>query len=252
MNLILGLLPELLIIILCISLIWVIVKRLFRRHQERVYVFFGAVLVYFLVTYLLIPQVIRLVLSVKPHSLTEITRARHGLPADPINVVLVGSASEIETAFAAAGWYIAEPLNVRTGTKMAMAFVWKSSYPNAPFSSLYLFGRKQDLGFEQPIGQSPRQRHHIRLWSAQTNTKNESNNIWVGAATEDTGFGLSRLTYQISHREDKNIDEERDYIVQSFVSTGLVKKIEYFFPEKISQNKYQTDGRVAYITLWQP
>src|SRR5271168_2343313 len=32
---------------------------------------------------------------------------------------------------------------------------------DAPVSNLFLFGRKQDLAFEQPVGGGPRRRHHL-------------------------------------------------------------------------------------------
>jgi hypothetical protein len=45
------------------------------------------------------------------------------------------------------------------------AFLLNSSYPSAPFSALYLFGRGQDIGFQQAINNSPRKRHHVRFWA---------------------------------------------------------------------------------------
>jgi hypothetical protein len=39
---------------------------------------------------------------------------------------------------------------------MAVAFVLNRPYPAAPFSSLYLFGRKQDVGFQKAIDSSCR------------------------------------------------------------------------------------------------
>ena len=48
---------------------------------------------------------------------------------------------------------------------MTQAFVLNAPYPTAPFSTLYLFGRPQDVGFQEPIDDSPRKRHHIRFWA---------------------------------------------------------------------------------------
>ena len=48
---------------------------------------------------------------------------------------------------------------------MVRAFVLNSPYPTAPFSTLYLFGRGQDIGFQKAIDNSPRKRHHIRFWA---------------------------------------------------------------------------------------
>ncbi len=46
---------------------------------------------------------------------------------------------------------------------MARAFVLNTPYPTAPFSTLYLFGRGQDIGFEKAIGDSPRRRQSRSL-----------------------------------------------------------------------------------------
>ena len=48
---------------------------------------------------------------------------------------------------------------------MARAFVFNRPYPTAPFSTLYLFGRGQDIGFQKAIDNSPRKRHHVRFWA---------------------------------------------------------------------------------------
>jgi hypothetical protein len=46
---------------------------------------------------------------------------------------------------------------------MVRAFVFNSPYPTAPFSTPYLFGRDQDIGFLKAIDNSPRKRHHVRF-----------------------------------------------------------------------------------------
>ena len=88
-----------------------------------------------------------------------------GLPGDPVNVVLAGTLPQLRAAFAKAGWSEADPLNLATSWRMVRAFVLNSTYPSAPFSTLFLFGRGQDIGFQKAIGDSPRKRHHIRFWA---------------------------------------------------------------------------------------
>jgi hypothetical protein len=41
--------------------------------------------------------------------------------------------------------------------------VFKRPDDEAPVSTLYLFGRKEDLAFEKPVGGSPKERHHVRF-----------------------------------------------------------------------------------------
>ena len=59
----------------------------------------------------------------------------------------------------------ADRLGLASSWRMVRAFVFNSPYPTAPFSTLYLFGRGQDIGFQKAIDNSPRKRHHIRFWA---------------------------------------------------------------------------------------
>ena len=87
---------------------------------------------------------------------------------------------------------------------MTRAFVFNRPYPKAPFSTLYLFGRGQDIGLQKPIDDSPSKRHHVRFWAldlaqAEATLGNASfwldtyrppeaaRVLWVGAVTRDTG-----------------------------------------------------------------
>src|SRR4051794_24579999 len=67
-------------------------------------------------------------------------------------------------SFAATGWSQADKLDLTSSARMVFAFVFGRSYSTAPFSTLYLFGRGQDIGFEKAIDNSPRRRHHVRFW----------------------------------------------------------------------------------------
>ena len=78
-----------------------------------------------------------------------------GIPADPINVALVGTKAEVMTIMLAAKWFPADPLTLRSCLEIAEASVFKRPDPDAPVSSEFLFGRKQDLAFEQAVGDNP-------------------------------------------------------------------------------------------------
>src|SRR4029078_7383185 len=81
-----------------------------------------------------------------------------------VNLALVGSESDLIHAMVAATWYPADPITFRTSVRLAVDSVLHRPDDDAPVSTLELFGRKQDLAFEQPVGDSPRQRHHVRFW----------------------------------------------------------------------------------------
>ena len=78
---------------------------------------------------------------------------------------------------------------------MADAAVFKRSYDDAPVSSLYLFGRGEDLAFEQPVGDDPRQRHHVRFWRIEE-VDPDGLPVWIGAAIYDRRVRLSHTTGQ--------------------------------------------------------
>ena len=82
-------------------------------------------------------------------------------------------------------------------------------YAEAPVSPLFVFGRKQDLAFEKPVGENARRRHHVRFWRS-TDLGREGVPLWIGAVTFDRSVGLSRTTGQITHHIAPDIDAERD------------------------------------------
>ena len=153
---------------------------------------------------------------------------------------------------------------------MVRAFVLNSPYSAAPFSTLYLFGRGQDIGFQKAIDNSPRKRHHIRFWALSIarademlgtasfwlNADRPSENArvyWVGAGTRDTGFSLTRLTFQITHATDDDTNRERDHIVAELSKSLVIADITSYVSgqQLITEhvNHYITDGEVTVATL---
>ena len=193
-----------------------------------------------------------------------------GLPGDPVNLVLIGTLQQLRDAFATAGWSTADRLGIASSWRMIRAFVLNSPYPTAPFSTLYLFGRRQDIGFQQPINNSPRQRHHVRFWALSLahseddmtaasfwlNTDKPSTDqhvLWVGAGTRDTGISLARLTLQVTHATDPDTNAERNYIVTQLRAKGVIGDVALHQSGSILQtgkvNHYITDGEIAFASL---
>jgi hypothetical protein len=153
---------------------------------------------------------------------------------------------------------------------MVRAFVFNSPYPTAPFSTLYLFGRGQDIGFQKAIDNSPRKRHHIRFWALdlaraeQTwgatnfwlNTDrplDDARAIWVGAGTRDTGLSLTKLSFQITHATDVDANAERSFIVAELTKNRLIEGVtavqsgQRLPAERV--NRYVTDGEITVARL---
>ena len=88
---------------------------------------------------------------------------RNGVPGDPLNVRVVATEAQLGAAFANAGWYRADEITLITTLRISIDSLLARKYSTAPVSNLYLFGRRQDIAFEQP-GSSVRERDHVRFW----------------------------------------------------------------------------------------
>jgi hypothetical protein len=186
-------------------------------------------------------------------SLAEIPNITHtadGIPGDPLNVALIGTEIDIKRIMRAAQWYLADPLSLRSRLEIAGAAVFEHPYDDAPVSALYLWGRKEDLAFEQPVGHDPRQRHHVRFWRTDKRDP-DGRPVWVGAAIFDERVGLSHTTGQITHHTAPNIDAERDTLFADLQRTGELPEV-YFVDgfHQVRQGRngggdpWFTDGRL--------
>jgi hypothetical protein len=145
--------------------IWLIVFVVFDFADAELPIYFALLATYAVGAYVILPYAVRMGLKVlQRRRVPSFTLAADGLPADPVNLVLVGTLDELRAAFATIGWVEADKLSLRSSWRMVKAFLFNRPYPAAPFSTLYLFGRGQDIGFQKAIGDSPRKRHHVRFW----------------------------------------------------------------------------------------
>ena len=151
----------------------------------------------------------------------KITHTRSGAAGDPINLVFVGSKDQITRSFQQAGWLIPDPITPQTSAKIAADSLAHKSYPTAPVSNLYVFGRVQDLAFEKPTN-DVQNRGHIRLW--KTGTLIGGQLVWVGQASYDSGIELSSTNHFPTHHIAPTVDLERNTIGADLEKTGLVKE----------------------------
>lgn len=211
-------------------------------------IFWGLISFYIISAYLVLPWGARLIARSihKRHkgTMEMYSKSVDGLPCDPINMIVIGRKSDLKRAFRLAGWSLADSLDAYTTLRMARSFIFNRPYPTAPFSWLYYDGKKQDLGFQQDIDNSPRKRHHIRFWglSLRDSSRNPSmdkwikenqdhirpgSKIWIGSGTKDTGLGLTKFSLQISHSVDSDTDKERLYLAHQLKSSGLVAESQH-------------------------
>lgn len=250
--------------------VWLIVF-VFRFTDRRLPTVLALAVTYGITAYIVLPRIIRMSLKILLRKrVPRFTTTGDGLPGDPVNLVLTGTLQQLHTAFELAGWSEADRLDLASSWRMVQAFIFNSSYPTAPFSTLYLFGRGQDVGFQKTIDDSPRKRHHIRFWAlslayAEANLGKASFWLntdrppeaacvhWVGAGTKDTGISLTRLTFQITHATDSDTNVERDYIIDELRKSGVIDEVnsikagQLLAGERV--NRYVTDGEVTAASL---
>jgi hypothetical protein len=167
--------------------------------------------------------------------------------ADVFNVVLLGSREQLVSAFNGAGWSSADRRSLRNSSHVYEAFSSMRSYASAPVSKLFFHGSEPDLVFEKSLD-TVTQRHHVRFWKIGSFDDRE---VWLGAATHDTGvkFKLNHMAF--SHQIDRHIDPERDKVITD-LSFSECSGNPAFFDGSDDSPAYKsgqvtTDGRVAVL-----
>jgi hypothetical protein len=181
----------------------------------------------------------------------RITQTSDGHPGDPLNVSLIGTEEQIAEVMRAAKWYPAAALGLKSDLKIAADTVLSRPDDEAPVSKLFLFGRMEDLAFEQPVGDNPRKRHHVRFWKTKEIDATAGQPIWIGSASYDERVGLSHTTGQITHHIAPDVDAERDHLFENLEQTGQLSDeyaVDDFHKEKEGRNgggdRWHTDGKL--------
>ena len=174
--------------------------------------------VWIIVAYLALPRLHRILSSIYvPNYFIGRTRTADGILSDPVNLAARGSEEQLHKVMDAAGWSLADDITPRSAWKMVTTVLRRKSYPNAPVSPAFLFGRKQDFAYQQEVDNNPNQRHHVRFWRCPKGWLLPGGHRvdWLAAGTYDRSIGLSLFTFQLTHRIDEDTDIERDYIIQT-------------------------------------
>lgn len=232
------------------------------KRQSRMKIALILVVLWGIAAYILIPLIWRAYFAVDPKASAAamfkdqptLTRTGDGHPGDPVNIAIVGSDRDLVLAMHAAKWEPADPLSFKSSVRIAVDSIFRRPDDDAPVSNLILFDRKQDFAFEQEIGDSPRQRRHVRYWKSTLTIDGLS--LWLGAATLDERVGLSGTTGQVTHHIAPNVDAMRDLIVDDIEKAKEVKELKWIDGfHKVLEGRngggdpWRTDGRLAVIEL---
>lgn len=251
------------------------VRNIFPYFDRRLPLGVAIFVTYVLGAYILIPASIRLWRIFRPADhLPLYCVTPDGFASDPLNIGIIATRRQLISCMEKSGWYAADPRTIRNMVREALSIVYGWSYPTAPVSNLYLFGRKQDIAFQIPLeGIAGGGRHHVRFWATTYENKQPlgihsihwqhrkdrvlgDNLLWVGASSLDVGVNFIRHNLQLTHMIDPDTNKERELIVDRLKARGLIKKVQsiklgepYKLINRVINGSLHTDGRMAVVTL---
>jgi hypothetical protein len=172
-----------------------------------------------------------------------------------VNFSIIGTQDQVTKAFAAAGWVQVDKTTQDAVLHGLVSTLSHEAYTEMPMSTLYLFGRSQDLSFARaaPL-EVAAIRHHLRVWKTTETVGGEP--LWVGSATHDNGFEKDQRNGGITHHIDANVDQERDFLEQSFSGAGVLAGAAYVLPanplttaKTATGGSFESDGRIVVMDL---
>jgi hypothetical protein len=178
-----------------------------------------------------------------------------GNPGDMVNYALIGTDDQVTKAFAAAGWVQVDKTTQDAVLHGLISTLSHAAYTEMPMSTLYLFGRSQDLSFARaaPL-EVAAIRHHLRVWKTTEMVGGQP--LWVGSATHDNGFEKDDRNGGVTHHIDANVDQERDFLQQSFSAAGVLAGAAYVTPanplttaKTATGGSFESDGRIVVMDL---
>ena len=178
---------------------------------------------------------------------------RPSKPSDVTNLMLIGTLEQVQQAFKDAGWSNAAALSTEAKIETFRAIAEERGYKEAPVSVLLLDAKPPDLVF-QKMNNTFAQRHHLRVWKRPV--RFEGKQVWVIAATHDTGIEFSEQNRTFIHKIDSQNDRERAKVVNDLLFTGRVRSVALVDRPDVPQkgmnatgDSVETDGRMAVLIL---
>lgn len=180
---------------------------------------------------------------------------QQGDPGDMVNFAIIGTQDQVQKAFTAAGWTGVDKTTQDAVIHGLIATLSHEAYTEMPMSTLFLFGRPQDLSYARadPLAVAAI-RHHLRVW--QSTQTVDGKPLWVGSATHDEGFERDQRNGGVTHHIDADIDKERDFIESSFAAAGMLDGAAYVTPgnplttaRTATGGSFHSDGRIVVMYL---
>jgi len=169
---------------------------------------------------------------------------------DPLNLVLVGEPNDIVPAMVRRNWHTTEVIWSEALKRTIKSFLQGERYRYSPISPLYVYGRKQDIGW-QKARSTINERNHMRFWLSPIRFRGKK--VFVGQISRDIGVKFTLKSPTIStHVIDPDVDEARRYFLEDLAYSqalsrfGFVKGVGVVTKEAPKMNlvgdPFYTDG----------
>ncbi len=142
---------------------------------------------------------------------------------DPLNLVIIGDFMDVAATFSRRGWLPAEETYSTAVWKTIKSFLFGKRYRYSPISSLYAYGRHQDLARQKPR-HSIHERNHLRLWYSPMRFQGKP--VFIGQISRDIGVRFTTKTWPpVTHKIDPDIDEARHALVEDLLFSQMLVKV---------------------------
>ena len=174
---------------------------------------------------------------------------------DPLNLILIGEPNDLVPALVRRNWHATETTWSQAIIRTIKSFLQGERYRYSPISPLYVYGRRQDIGWQKARG-TINERNHMRFWLSPIRFHGQW--VWVGQISRDIGVKFTLKSPTIStHVIDPDVDEARRYFVedlaysQALARVGYVKGVGVVTKEEPRMNlvgdPFYTDGLRAVL-----
>lgn len=144
---------------------------------------------------------------------------------DPLNLVLVGEPNDIVPAMVRRNWHTTEVIWSEAIKRTIKSFLQGERYRYSPISPLYVYGRKQDIGW-QKARSTINERNHMRFWLSPIRFRGKK--VFVGQISRDIGVKFTLKSPTIStHVIDPDVDEARRYFLEDLAYSQALSRFGF-------------------------
>jgi hypothetical protein len=144
---------------------------------------------------------------------------------DPLNLILIGEPNDLVPALVRRNWHATETTWSQAIIRTIKSFLQGERYRYSPISPLYVYGRRQDVGW-QKARSTINERNHMRFWLSPIRFRGQW--VWVGQISRDIGVKFTLKSPTIStHVIDPDVDEARRYFVEDLAYSQALARVGY-------------------------